>query len=76
MDVRVTYHHEEGYGWSFESPELPGLVGGAESYEDARDVAEKAVAFHLECVAEESGQAVPDYTLEHFVPESSRPAFA
>lgn len=75
MDVRVIYHHEENYGWSFDSPDLPGLVGGAEAYEDARVAAVSAVAFHLECDAEETGRPVAEYSLEHLVPERSRSAF-
>ena len=26
--IRILHHHEPGFGWSFESPDIPGLTGG------------------------------------------------
>jgi hypothetical protein len=79
MDVRITHHHEAGFGWSFDSPDLPGLVGGVESddFATARAEAEAAVRFHLESVAEETGTpARGDVTVEHYVPADAVAVFA
>jgi hypothetical protein len=65
--IRILHHHEPGYGWSFDSPDVPGLTGGTESYDAAH--AEEAVKFALRCEAEERGvSAVADLVFEHYVP--------
>jgi hypothetical protein len=65
--IRILHHHAPGYGWSFDSPDVPGLTGGAETYEPAH--AEEAARFALVCAAEERGLPVPtDVTFEHYVP--------
>jgi hypothetical protein len=65
--IRILHHHAPGYGWSFDSPDIPGLAGGTESYDPAH--AEDAAKFALSCAAEEQGVAVPaDVTFEHYVP--------
>lgn len=77
--VRILHHHEPPYGWSFDSPDLPGLVGGDDTFAQSRARAESAARFHLECEAEEQGRAAPDLTaleFEHFVPASEAPALA
>ena len=67
--VRIIHRHEPGYGWSFDSPDLAGLVGGDDTYEASVRRAEKAVRFHLDSLAAERGQRSPsDVTIEHFVP--------
>jgi hypothetical protein len=56
--IRVTHHHEAGYGWSFDSPDLR-LSGGPDNdadFEAACRWAEDAVHFTLECEAEERGE--------------------
>jgi hypothetical protein len=64
--IRILHHHEPGYGWSFESPDIPGLTGGG-VYDQAR--AEDAARFALVCAAEEQGQSAPtDLIFEHYVP--------
>jgi hypothetical protein len=68
MDVRILHHHEPGYGWSFDSPDIPGLVGGTDKYDPAE--AERAALFALECDAEEHGVQAPVVTFAHFVPAS------
>lgn len=77
--VRILHHHEPPYGWSFDSPDLPGLIGGDETFAQSRARAESAARFHMECVAEETGAPVPDLAkleFEHFVPVSEAPSLA
>ncbi len=65
--VRILHHHEPGYDWSFESPDIPGLTGGSNAYDAAH--AEDAARFALTCAAEEQGLSAPDdLVFEHFVP--------
>jgi len=65
--VRILHHYAPGYGWSFDSPDLPGLTGGAETYDPAH--AEEAARFALACAAEEQGLPAPtDVAFEHYVP--------
>jgi len=77
--ARVIYYHDPDYGWSFDSPDLPGLVGGDERYEEAHRLAEEGVRFHLESDAEERGEdpaSVVVPPIAHYVPEHSRAAAA
>lgn len=70
MTIRILHHHEPGYGWSFDSPDIPGLVGGTDDYDPAE--AERAAMFALACDAEERGQTTPEHVeFEHFVPASA-----
>lgn len=65
--IRILHHHEPGYGWSFESPDIPGLIGGGSAYDAAE--AERAARFALACKAEQRGVATPDdLVFEHYVP--------
>jgi hypothetical protein len=65
--IRILHHHAPGYGWSFESPDIPGLTGGSDTYDAAK--AEDAARFALACAAEEQGLPAPaEPTFEHFVP--------
>lgn len=65
--IRILHHHAPGYGWSFDSPDIPGLTGGGETYDPSN--AEDAARFALVAAAEEQGAAVPtDVTFEHYVP--------
>jgi hypothetical protein len=65
--IRILHHHEPGYGWSFDSPDVPGLTGGSDSYDPAQ--AEDAAKFALACVAEERGVPAPaNVSFEHYVP--------
>jgi hypothetical protein len=65
--IRILHHHEPGHGWSFDSPDVPGMVGGTENYDPAH--AEEAARFTLECIAEEQGRAAPaNVSFEHYVP--------
>jgi hypothetical protein len=65
--IRILHHHAPGYGWSFDSPDIPGLTGGTESYDPAH--AEAAARFALTCAADEQEVAAPrDLTFEHYVP--------
>lgn len=65
--IRIMHHHAPGYGWSFESPDIPGLAGGGDVYDPAK--AEEAARFVLDCAAEEQGLSAPaELTFEHFVP--------
>ena len=67
MLIRILHHQAPGYGWSFESPDVPGLTGGSEGYDAAH--AEEAARFALESAAEEDGRAAPaDLAFEHYVP--------
>lgn len=65
--IRILHHFAPGYGWSFESPDVPGLAGGTDAYDAA--YAEEAARFALVSEAEEQGTQPPvDLTFEHFVP--------
>jgi hypothetical protein len=65
--IRILHHQAPGYGWSFESPDIPGLTGGSEEYDAA--YAEEAARFALACAAEEQDLPVPvDLIFEHYVP--------
>jgi hypothetical protein len=70
MTIRILHHHEPEYGWSFDSPDIPGLVGGTDEYDPAE--AERAARFALACEAEERDEPAPDeIAFEHFVPASA-----
>jgi len=70
MEVRILHHHEPGYGWSFDSPDIPGLVGGTDEYDPAE--AEHAALFALACEADEQGKPAPEHVaFEHFVPTAA-----
>ena len=67
--IRILHHHAPGFGWSFDSPDVPGLTGGADRYDAG--AAEAAARFALACAAEEQGREAPDdidVTFEHYVP--------
>lgn len=65
--IRILHHYAAGFGWSFESPDIPGLTGGTDAYDAMR--AEEAARFALACVAEEQGLPVPTkLTFEHYIP--------
>jgi hypothetical protein len=65
--IRILHHHAPGFGWSFDSPDIPGLTGGGETYDPAH--AESAAKFALASAAEEQGLPVRiDPTFEHYVP--------
>ena len=73
MEVRILHHHEPGFGWSFDSPDIPGLVGGTDEYNPAE--AERAARFALECDAADRGEAPPaSVSFEHFVPAAAAAA--
>lgn len=48
---------DSDFGVSF--PDLPGLVTAGTTLDEARDMAEEALAFHLEGLAED-GEAIPE----------------
>ena len=65
--ILILHHHAPGYGWSFDFPDIPGLTGGAETYDPAH--AEDAARFALSSAAEEQGNPAPaDLSFEHYVP--------
>ncbi len=65
--VRVLHQPAAGYGWSFDSPDVPGLTGGTEGYDATH--AEEAARFALACAADEQGLPAPTgLTFEHYVP--------
>ncbi len=65
--IRILHHHALGHGWSFDSPDVPGLIGGTESYDEKH--AEEAARFTLRCAAEEKGLSAPaELKFEHYVP--------
>ena len=65
--IRILHHHSPGYGWSFDSPDIPGLTGGGDAYDPAQ--AEEAATFARACAAEEAGLPAPtELTFEHYVP--------
>jgi predicted RNase H-like HicB family nuclease len=48
---------DSGFGVSF--PDLPGVVTAGTTLDEARDMAEEALAFHLEGMAED-GEPIPE----------------
>jgi predicted RNase H-like HicB family nuclease len=48
---------DSDFGVSF--PDLPGLIAAGTTLDEARDMAEEALAFHLEGLAED-GEAIPE----------------
>lgn len=48
---------DSDFGVSF--PDLPGLITAGSTLDEARDMAEEALAFHLEGLAED-GEAIPE----------------
>jgi hypothetical protein len=65
--IRILHHHSPGYGWSFDSPDVPGLTGGTETYDAA--YAEDAAKFALACEVDEKGISAPtELAFEHYVP--------
>jgi predicted RNase H-like HicB family nuclease len=60
---RVLHEEEPGYGWGFTSPDVPDMIGGDDTYDESRRMAEEAVRFTLER---------DDVVVEHFVPEATR----
>jgi predicted RNase H-like HicB family nuclease len=65
--IRILHHHEPGYGWSFDSPDIPGMIGGTDSFDEKH--AEEAAKFTLTCIAEEQGRPAPsELKFEHYVP--------
>lgn len=71
--IRILHHHTPGYGWSFESPDIPGLAGGGDVYDATQ--AEEAARFALACEAEEQGLAAPrNVAFEHYVPADATAA--
>jgi hypothetical protein len=71
--IRILHRHAPGYGWSFDSPDIPGLTGGTETYDPAH--AEDAARFAMNSEAEEQGLPAPtDLTFEHYVPAGAAAA--
>jgi hypothetical protein len=71
--IRVLHRHETGYGWSFESPNIPGLTGDDDAYDQAH--AEEAARFALARAADEQGRLAPtDLIFEHYVRVGAAPA--
>jgi len=71
QQVRVI-HHRGAEGWSSESPEL-SWYGGADTFDEARALAEEGVRLALAWAAEERGEpSLGDVTVEHYVPEPTQ----
>jgi hypothetical protein len=69
--VRVI-HRRDAEGWSSESPEV-AWYGGADSFDEARSLAEDGIRLALAWEAEERGVPAPaDVTIEHYVPEPTQ----
>lgn len=69
--VRVI-HHRGAEGWSSESPEV-SWYGAADTFDEARALAEEGVRLALEWEAEERGEPAPSVvTVEHYVPEPTQ----
>jgi predicted RNase H-like HicB family nuclease len=45
--VRVVYDHEEGGGWTAESPDASGYIAYAETFEELRPLAHAGLRFHF-----------------------------
>jgi hypothetical protein len=59
-------YHEFGYSWSFESPDIPGLTGGGDSYD--RVHTEAAPRFALTRAAEDQGRPVGAHVVDQWAP--------
>ena len=66
--IRIIHTERPGYGWGFESPDVPGLIGGSDSYEQAHEESEAAVRFHYE---DDPSVDVACRQFVHYVPEHS-----
>ena len=51
-------HKEDASDYGVSFPDFPGVVSAGESLDEARDLAEQALAFHVEGMIED-GEAVP-----------------
>lgn len=54
-------HKEDASDYGVSFPDFPGVVTAGASLEEARELAEQALAFHVEGLIED-GKAVPDPT--------------
>ncbi|TIT11043.1 MAG: hypothetical protein E5W74_14420 [Mesorhizobium sp.] len=54
-------HKEEASDYGVSFPDLPGVVTAGASFDEARELAEQALAFHVEGLIDD-GEAVPDPT--------------
>ena len=69
MSIWILHRPERGYGWSFASPDVRGLVGGTGDFDPAE--AEQAARFALSYEAEDRGEpAASEVAFEHFAPAS------
>jgi predicted RNase H-like HicB family nuclease len=57
-EIRVIYEQDEGK-WFVTSPDLPGWIAGADTFEETRQLAEEGVRFALDR---------DDVEIKHFVP--------
>jgi hypothetical protein len=73
--IRITHHHEPGYGWSFDSPDIPRFMGGPApeaDFEEACRWAGDAVSFYLEGETEERGESqIEKVRVVHLVASTS-----
>ena len=70
MELRVMYvHDEEAGGWGFRVPSL-GIVGGAETREEAEEQARAAILFTLE---DDDTDVLPGEEADYFHVEIERP---
>ncbi len=72
--IRILHKHWPGYGWSYTSPDVPGMTGGESTYDESVKQAEIGVRFTLECEAEESGRPAPDLSgleFDHYRSEAA-----
>ena len=59
--IRVLYHTEDGTWWA-DSPDVPGWIGGADTFDETRRLVEEGIPWALER---------DDVVLEHYVPAPS-----
>ncbi|AZO38783.1 hypothetical protein EOA27_13340 [Mesorhizobium sp. M2A.F.Ca.ET.037.01.1.1] len=52
-------HKEEASDYGVSFPDLPGVVTAGASFDEARELAEQALAFHIEGLIDD-GEAVPE----------------
>ena len=74
--IRILHKHWPGYGWSYTSPDVPGMTGGESTYDESVKQAEIGVRFTLECEAEEAGEPAPVVEFEHFIHEDAAASVA
>ena len=58
MKYAVVIHHDEGSAYGVTVPDIPGCFSAGDTFEEALELAQEAIQFHLEGL-EEEGMNIP-----------------